>query len=193
MHYHTLMIFSAVLFLAAQIYAQQNPTPHQKVLTPEQKVCQQEHQSWLAHHQQLQSQAKGIFDQEIAQERAGDCTGASSNNQYIAGFGKLADAAEESLKSYETTIHELLIRAPQMAGAPTAGPAGPALTSPQLIAEFDSVENTWRQYREIACSAAFHQLDGGTGGPSFRAECELRLTRNHMRELDLIYANVLHL
>jgi hypothetical protein len=107
MHYRTLMIFSAVLFLAAQIDAQQNPTPHQKVLTPEQKVYQQEHQAWLAHHQQLQSQAKGIFDRQIAQEKAGDCTAAASNNESIACLLKLAGAAEESLQSYETTAQEL--------------------------------------------------------------------------------------
>ena len=193
MHFRTLRIFSAVLFLAAQIDAQQNPPPHQKVLTPEQKAYQRQYQSWFAHHQQLQAQAKGIFEKEMAQEKAGDCAEASSNREFIDCFGKLADSAEATLKSYEAVIHDLLIPPQQMLGAPAAGPRGPALTSTQFIAEFDSVENTWRQYREIACTAVFHQFDGGTGGPSFRAGCELRLTGNHMRELDMIYGNVLHL
>jgi len=193
MHFRALRICAAVLFVAGQIHAQQNPPPHQKVLTGEQKAYQQQYQSWFAHHQQLQVQVKGIFDTQIAQEKAGDCAEASSNSEFMACFGKLADTAEETLKGYEATIHELLTPAPQMPGAPPAGPAGSALASTQHLAEFDSVENTWRQYREIACTAAFHQFDGGTGGPTLQAECELHLTRNHMRELDVIYGNVLHL
>jgi uncharacterized protein YecT (DUF1311 family) len=59
--------------------------------------------------------------------------------------------------------------------------------------EFDALEKAWQQFRELACTAAFHQFDGGSGESSFQIECELKLTRDHMRELDLIYGSDLHL
>ena len=179
-----------ILLLAALFHAQQNPPARKKVLTPEQKAFQQQYQQWFTRHHQLQAQAKDIFDKETARAKAGDCPGASSNSEFIACFGKLSDAAEETLKSYEAIIHELLIPPPRMPAAPASGHT---LASTQLNAEFDTVENTWRQYRENACTAAYHQFEGGTGGPSFQVECEVHLTRNHMRELDMIYGNVLHL
>jgi uncharacterized protein YecT (DUF1311 family) len=180
--------------LATQSHAQTAaPAPH-KVLTPEQKAYQQQYQSWFARHQELQAQAKDILAKEGSSEQAGDCTSSSTTLDFKECFSNLADSAEESLKSYESIIHELLAPRPQPPGVskPDHGPGGPSLTSTQLIAELDSVEESWRQYREHACTAAFHQFDGGTGGPSFQAECELRLTRNHMRELDIIYGIQLH-
>jgi uncharacterized protein YecT (DUF1311 family) len=66
------------------------------------------------------------------------------------------------------------------------------LTQEQLVAEFDRVEEVWERYRESACRAAFHQFAGGTGGPSFEMQCQLKVTRDHMRELDMIYGADLH-
>jgi uncharacterized protein YecT (DUF1311 family) len=63
----------------------------------------------------------------------------------------------------------------------------------QYAAEFDGLEKAWQQFRELACKAAFHQFNGGTGAPSFQIQCELKLARDHMRELDLIYGSDLHL
>ncbi|KAA6458296.1 DUF1311 domain-containing protein [Acidobacteria bacterium AB60] len=187
------LISSAFFLLSAHTHPQQNSSPH-KVLTPEQKAYQQRYQTWFARHQQLQSQAKDIFDRETVHEKAGDCTSASTTLDFNQCFGKLSDNAEESLKEFESVIHELLVPPPQPPGVspPTHGPAGPSLSSTQLIAEFDNVENSWRQYRETACTAAYHQFDGGTGGRSFQAQCDLTLIRNHLRELDIIYGIALH-
>jgi hypothetical protein len=82
-------------------------------------------------------------------------------------------------------------------GAPdlpaATGIAGPTLSPKQHVAEFRKVEQSWRHYQKAACTAAFHQFDGGTGGPSFELECELKLDRSHMHELDMIYGEDLHL
>ncbi|MGD0628645.1 MAG: lysozyme inhibitor LprI family protein, partial [Terracidiphilus sp.] len=105
-------------------------------------------------------------------------------------------AADERLKSFEQVIRDLQAPSRRMAGAPEPpanGLSSPVLTPEQLSTEFNSVEQLWRQYRTAACSAAFHQFGGGTGGPSFEAQCELKLTRDHMRELDMIYGGDLHL
>jgi hypothetical protein len=102
---------------------------------------------------------------------------------------------DENLKSYEGFIHDLQTPPPPIPGVPalnSPGPAGPSLSSQELAAEFDRVEQSWRQYRETACTAAFHQFEGGTGGPGFEMQCELKLKRDHMRELDAIYFMVLH-
>lgn len=138
MRVHTLILSSAMLLLAAQLNPQQTPPVHHKVLTLEQAAYQQQYQVWFARHQQLQAQAKSIFDKEVEREKAGECTGAASNYEFTTCFGKLADTAEETLKGYEATIHELLAPPPQMPGAPAAppaGPGGPDLTSIRLIAE----------------------------------------------------------
>jgi hypothetical protein len=89
---------------------------------------------------------------------------------------------------------------PQMPGQPTVetnlpanGIAGPVLSSPEFEREFESVAQSWGQYREVACAAALHQFEGGTGGPSFQLQCELKRAREHMRELRMIYRGELHL
>jgi hypothetical protein len=81
---------------------------------------------------------------------------------------------------------------PGASEGPTTGPAGPVLSQGQLVAEFDQVEKIWGKYLESACQTAFHQFAGGTGGHSFEMQCRLKLTRDHMRELDMIYGSDLH-
>ena len=75
----------------------------------------------------------------------------------------------------------------------TAGSAGQERMPAQYAAEFDGVENAWRQFRELACRAAFHQFDGGTGASGFQIPCEPKLTRDLVFELDLIDGSDLHL
>jgi uncharacterized protein YecT (DUF1311 family) len=176
--------------LALYGHGQQNQPAHHKVLTPEQQAYQQQYQQWSTHYRQLQAQGKQIFDAEMAREKAGDCPNASSTYDFNVCYGKQLDITEANLKSFEETIHDLLAPAPQMPGepaTPSQGPAGPSLTSAQLTAEFESVERVWRQYRDTACTAAYHQFGGGTGAPSFEMQCRLQLTRDHMRELRMIY------
>jgi uncharacterized protein YecT (DUF1311 family) len=182
------------LCLASLALSQQGPPAHHKVLTPEQQAYQQQYGQWYARHQQLQAQAKQIYDAEMAREKAGDCPNASSTLDFNVCYGKQIDTAEANLKSFEATLHDLLGPAAEMGeqATPSPGPAGPSLTSAQITVEFESVEKVWRQYRETTCTAAFHQFGGGTGGPSFEAECWLRLTRDHMRELEMIYDGALH-
>lgn len=63
----------------------------------------------------------------------------------------------------------------------------------QQSTSFDQIEQRWRDYRQSACAAAFNRFDRGPGGPPFEQECEIRLTRNRLRELNMIYGNLLHL
>jgi uncharacterized protein YecT (DUF1311 family) len=175
---------------------QQTPARPKKILTPEQKVYQQQRKEYMAKRQSLQAQAKEVFDAETAREKAGDCPDAKTTYDFNICYGKQTATTDQNLKSYEGIIRELLAPGPRMpdqADSNMPGIAGPVLTPQQFLEEFDRVEQSWRQYRETACKAAFHQFDGGTGGPSFEMECELSLTRGHMRELEMIYGEDLHL
>jgi Lysozyme inhibitor LprI len=75
----------------------------------------------------------------------------------------------------------------------TPGPTGATLTAQQSIAEFNHIEQLWQQYRDATCTAGLHQFDGGTGGPGFQTECELKLARDQLRELNSVYSMLLHL
>lgn len=183
------------IFLQPCIAQQSLPRPA-KVLTPEHKVFQQQSKEYAAKRVKLQTQAKQIFDAEMAREKAGDCPEAQTTYDFNICFGKQAATTDQNLKSFEGIIRELNAPPPQMPGTPDAdmpGIAGISLTPEHLLAEFDRVEQNWRQYRETACTAAFHQFEGGTGGPSFELQCELTLARSHMRELEMIYGMDLRL
>jgi len=175
---------------------QQTPAKPKKVLTPEQKVYRQQWKEYMAKRQGLQAQAKAVFDAEMAREKAGDCPEAKTTYDFNICYGEQTAITEENLKSYEGIIRELMAPQPRMPGESATemhGPAGRSLAPEEQTEEFERVEQDWRQYRETACTAAFHQFDGGTGGPSFQMECQLKLTRSHMRELDMIYGSDLHM
>lgn len=144
----------------------------------------------------LQEQSKKVFDAEIAHENAGDCPEAESTYDLNICFGKQVAITEQNLKMYEGFIRELLAPAPTPPSQPaseTPAVAGPALTPEQPVEEFDRLEQSWQKYRGMACAVAFHQFEGGTGGASFELECDLKLTHNHFRELEMIYGEDLHL
>jgi uncharacterized protein YecT (DUF1311 family) len=190
----------ASLFLLPACFSQQGadqptlPAP-KKVLTPQQQEYQREEKQYWANRQSLQVQAKQIFDAEVAREKAGDCRGAGTTYESNVCFGKQLTTTDQNFKNFDDIIRRLQADPPQMpdvSEGPTTGPGGPILSQEQLVAEFDQVEQAWGKYRESACQAAFRQFAGGTGGPSFEMQCQLKLARNHMRELDMIYGVGLH-
>jgi uncharacterized protein YecT (DUF1311 family) len=189
------MLIVAGLTVGQKSPGQQGPTAPKKALTPEQKIFQQQGREYMNNRQSLQAQAKQIFDAERARENAGDCRNAQTTIDINICFGKQGAITEQTLKSYEGIIQRLMAPAPRMPGGARTEmprPGGPALTPKELSDEFERVEKAWREYRETACTAAFHQFSGGTGGPSFEGQCELTLTRDHMRELDMIYGGAVH-
>jgi uncharacterized protein YecT (DUF1311 family) len=151
--------------------------------------------------QGLQAKAKQNFDAEAERERSGDRSTSNTTADFDHCFGQRLEETAINLKNFDGVIRQLQSGPPQMSGSAaetTARPAGPELAPAQHAAEFDRLENAWQRYGELACEAAFHQaafhqFDGGTGAPSFQMQCELKLTRDHLRELDLIYGSDLHL
>ena len=186
----------ASFVLAPFFLGQPGPSTAKQGPTPEQEAYRQ----FEAKHRGLQAQAKQVFDTEMAREKTGDCPDAKTDYDFNVCFGRQLDVTDQNLKSYEDFIRDLMAPPPQMAGQPAVdtspqanGIAGPVLSSSEFEHEFERVEQSWGQYREAACAAAFHQFDGGTGGPSFQLECKLKLARDHMRELSMIYGGELRL
>jgi uncharacterized protein YecT (DUF1311 family) len=146
--------------------------------------------------QTLQAEARQIFAAEMTREQAGDCPSAQTTVDFNTCFADRLTLAGQSLKRYEEIIRDLTDPSPRAENPAQENPqaiTGSVLTPQQHLAEFDRVEQAWRQYTSTACKAAFHQFEGGSGGPSFEEQCELKLTRNHIRELDMIYGEDLHL
>lgn len=199
-----LYVFGIMILFPLSFGQQSQPQPEiakpKKALTPEQIARQQQARESMARRENLQGHAKQIFDAEMAREKAGDCPDAKTTYDFNICFSDEADATDKNLTAFEGIIRKLILPEPQLPAQadtepvqPVMGIGGPALTPEQHAAEFDQVEQSWRKYRETACTAAFHQFDGGTGGPSFEGQCELKLVRDHMRELDLVYGSDLHL
>lgn len=174
--------------------AQQTAAQPTRIATPEQQGLQEQARVFAAKRRQLRAQAKETFDAEIAREKAEDCPEAQNTREFNTCFGKAVAIADQHLKTYEEALQALLaLHYPVQSSTPVPGVAGAASTPEQDAAEFSHLEQLWHSYLDAASAAAFHQFDGGTGGPSFELETHLRLVRNHMRELDMLYGMVLRL
>jgi uncharacterized protein YecT (DUF1311 family) len=165
------------------------------VLSAQQPAPPPTAQQWFAGRQALQAQARQVFSAEMAREKAGDCAAAQSNYDFKVCYDRVFTLAGASLAAYERIIRDL--QAPPPGTSPNASPGsgveGRTLSPAQQLAAFDKLEASWRQYRDLACQAAWDQFDGGSGAPAFQSECQIRLTRDHLRELDMIYGGLLHL
>ncbi len=180
----------STLLLIAPLLANPGFSQSNSPLTPQ----QQQDRVVEARRQQLRSQAKQAFDAQMAREQADQCPGAQNTQEFNDCFGKAAAIAADNLKSYTDALRAILVlRYSDSPSKPVTGIAGVEQTPEQDGAEFTRLEQLWQRYKTAASAAAFHQLDGGTAGPSFELETEIRLTRNHMRELNSIYNEILNL
>ena len=192
--YRPILILGCVLGILSPGFGQQAPSGPKTVVTPEQPASPQPAKQAGADRGNLRNEGQRAFDEEMAQEKAGDCPDAHNNRDFIMCYEKALAATDQHLKTYAEMIRDLLSRRGSDANGQPAPPglAG-SLTSAQLVAEFDHLEQIWRPYLDAACTAAFHQFGGGTGAPAASMECSLRLTRGHMRDLDNVYYMLLHM
>jgi hypothetical protein len=161
-----------------------------KPQTPQQHA----YQAYDETRTRLRAEAERTFAVEMAREKAGGCKNAQTTVDFNTCFGQSLDTAKANLNAYEQALRSLIaLKAPGGSELANTGEAGPAQTPEQGAAEFDTMEKQWRSYLDTAGSAAFHQFDGGTGGPSFQTQVELMVIRNHLRELDTIYGEILRL
>jgi hypothetical protein len=183
----------ALVLCCALGLSQQTPARPNKVLTPEQQAFQQEMRAVGAKRDALRAQAKQAFDAEVGRQKAGDCPDANNTYQINVCLGNAVGITDQNLKTYEGAVRELLgLKNPNFAAMQSVpGPAANKSTPDASVAEFDRVERLWHSYLDTAKAAAFHQFDGGTGGPSFEMQSHLLLVRSHMIELNTIYDGLL--
>lgn len=186
----SLAVCSISLAFSSPIVSQRPP----KILTPQQITLQQQARDTTAKRLALQAEGQQVFNAEMAREAAGDCKAADSTYEFNLCYSQQESITSQNLSRFERVIRDLILNGQQDAPAyDSTGIAGPSLTPQHLLDELHRVETLWQQYSSTACTAAFHQFDGGTGGPSFEGQCNLALTRSHMRELNLIYGGYLRL
>ena len=79
---------------------------------------------------------------------------------------------------------------PPMPGMPNPmmGPSGPEATPATNTAAFDKAEAAWQAYARAECDATDTYWRGGTIVNSMDEECELRIYRARLHELDTFYS-----
>lgn len=188
------------LALLAQAADQDSASPaHQKDQNPEEQTYQKQLKEYQDTRHRLQAQAKQAFDDEMAREKAddaktGECKDANSTQDWNVCLGKESKMSEASYAAFTTALRALIaLKMPVEDDSAASAPTGAPSPSDESAKEFDRLEAVWQQYRDIARKAAYDQYKGGSMGPSFALEVYLYTIRTHLRELDLIYGDNLHL
>jgi uncharacterized protein YecT (DUF1311 family) len=189
---------AALLYLSLLIpvcaFAQQTQHPR-KILTPEQIAFQQAIKTYNAQIDILRSSAISAFAAEVAREKAPECPNASTTydiNMCLSHEGDLTDA---NYKAFTTALRSMLaLPVPTMPGSDGGleGPSGREGTPATNTAAFDAAELAWRTYATAECGAVDTLWRGGTIVNSVVDECDLRMVRARLHELDLAYGVRLH-
>lgn len=168
--------------------ATQQQTHPKKVLTPEQQEYQQKSKQINAERKTLRADAKEVFDTEMAREKAPECPDAQTTVDIEICLGQESDITQANFQKYINAIRSMLgLKEPVFPGAQQTSSTPGQLSPDQFVPEFDQTEKTWESYRDAECTAAFHQFFGGSGGPPAQVECQLKMTRERMRDLNSVY------
>lgn len=171
----------ATLVMISVIFASSSAVPQQ---TPK-AATQSASQNARSDRQSLQAQARQLLSKESARETAGDCPTAQTTVDFDTCFDRQLKLTEANLQQFEGIIRQLQTSDGSGSDADSA--------ASKSLAELEQMDRKWESYRDAACTAAFHQFEGGSGAPSFEMQCQLELTRDRMRELHLIYGEDLDL
>jgi uncharacterized protein YecT (DUF1311 family) len=182
--------------LAVSVSAQTLPNNRPKnILTPEQLAYQQAMNDYNAKLDKLRAAATAAYSVELAREKAPECPGADNTRDFNLCLGHEIDLTDANYKTFTTALRAMLASpSPAVPGNPTpdVGPTGPAGTPATNTAAFDAAESAWQAYAKAECSATDTRWRGGTIVNSIVADCELRMARSRMHELDTAYEMELH-
>lgn len=124
------------------------------------------------------NQGAEALAKEQARSKANLCTEAEKGgNSLIAQC--LTDEGKETEQDYLAYIRAIgaLLRLPEQSGKRLP---------------FDLAEEAWQTYRDRSCTSMATQWEGGDQAPVAYSDCRLRLTWNHMNELDDLYSDLWH-
>ena len=186
-------LFGCVVLLSVCGAAQQ--TRPKKVLTPEQVAYEQEMKAYNERQAEIRKAANSAYDSEMAREKAPTCAGVWTTYDVNMCLAREQEISEATYKAFTSALRQMLASArPTWPGetVPYVGPTGPAATPETSTAAFEKAESAWKVYAEAECRAVDTEWRSGTIVNSMVSECELRLLRARMHELNTAYDNWLH-
>jgi uncharacterized protein YecT (DUF1311 family) len=172
----------------------QQPRP-KKVLTPEQVVYQAQMKTYYAELFHLRDAANSAYTAEAAREKAGDCPNVATTYDSVMCLSKEGDITDANYKAFTSTLRAMLaLPAPTFPGetTPSVGPSGREATPATNTAAFDTSEAAWQTYAKAQCDAVDTLWRGGTIVNSMVGECNLRMARARLHELNDAYEMPLH-
>jgi uncharacterized protein YecT (DUF1311 family) len=123
---------------------------------------------------QLQAAARAALQSQMSQEGK-DCPDARTQYDQNTCIGQVLAATNHDFEIfYQNLLFQL---------AP----------NPSNQENLKRAQKQWEAYREDTCNAIDELYKGGTIRSSAVTGCEVQLTRSRMRDLNNIYATVLHL
>jgi uncharacterized protein YecT (DUF1311 family) len=188
----------AILATLLAVYATaQSPTNNRpkKVLTPEQLAYQKEMKDHRKKLDKLRADAAAPYSAELTREKIPLCPDANNTRDLNMCLVHEIELTNTNYKAFTSAIHAMLaLPEPGSPGVstPIIGPTGPEATPATSMAAFDAAESAWQAYAKAECSAMDTLWRGGTIVNSIVGECELRMVRDRMRELDTAYEMELH-
>ncbi len=171
-------IFPVLLLLAPVLAQQRPPAPARNS------------DAFPAQRQRLRDEAKTAFDREIAREKAGQCKNSRTTRDDVSCLNSETESTQGNFDLYARSLRALLaLKNPGPAAPPVSGPTGIPITPEEQLEQFEKVVTAWRDYSKTACAAAYHLYKGGTIAPVMEIDCQQRLLRSHLRELEAVYGD----
>jgi uncharacterized protein YecT (DUF1311 family) len=169
-----LMLSCSPLF--AQNRSQQNPSKDERRWA-----------EWSSQIQQLQAVAKSSYSAEMARRKTPECRRAFSTYEMEACMERELEKTKANYQAYVGALRssEALASPEEQPGSDP--PPGRPLRPAERAREFDAVESAWQAYARAQCATAYDTSREGTSARVTQLECDLRLLRDRMSELESVY------
>jgi uncharacterized protein YecT (DUF1311 family) len=142
--------------------------------------------SYFSQLQEFKKIARRSYADEQARQKSGDCPHASSTHEMEMCFEKEVEKTTANYQAFVGAIRSAeALTSPD--GAGTGGRGVAPLNPEELVMRFDEVETAWQAFKKPQCLLAYDAYRTGTIAPLMQLNCELRLLRDRMGELDSIY------
>jgi uncharacterized protein YecT (DUF1311 family) len=139
---------------------------------------------WVAQRYRILDGAYAAWNREMAREEAGDCLEARTTYEINICIGEEVEITEKNYRAYADAFRALFTQVPPRGGGVGgSGPSGTPPTAEETLRRFNDAEDLWRKYMDASCELDADTWRGGTIAPYMGASCELKLFRNHMRDL----------
>jgi len=173
-------LVALLLLLCAQPLAAQNRTPPS---SPEDRRWAE----WSNQIQQLQSAAKSSYSAEMTRTKTRVCGRAFSTYEMEACMERELEKTKANYQAYVGAL-----RSSEALASPEEQPRtdplpGRPLPPDERAKKFDAVESAWQAYAKAQCATAYDISREGTSATVTQLECDVRLLRDRMSELESVY------